>query len=266
MKGQFKFEEDYVYKMPAHFGGEPFYPVRTVYGDMTAISVSFETGAEDLARFIPEVFEITDPLVNVQYSNCRDVDWMSGGEYRLIQLSVPVRFCGEGEELEGEYPLVIWENKACPIIGGREEDGMPKIFADVAAERHYEDHWFTAASHECNTFLTLDFERKAELSAKDVAAMNEHSKINFFGWRYISNLGKGGASLSHATLYPQEAIMSRAWSGEGRINWPPFKPEMHLKQSWMIDILAKLPIVNYLPAMMMKSAMKLNVGDSRALP
>jgi len=266
MRGKFRIREDYVYEMPVHLTGKPFYPVRVVYGDVTNISVNYRTDEGALLELIPYDFELLEPVVNVQFANCRDVDWMTGGEYRLIQLSSPVRYVGNDEGLEGAYPLVIWENVACPIIGGREEDGMPKIFADVAAERHYKDHWFTAASHECNTFLTLDFERKAELSAKDVAAMNEHSKINFFGWRYISNLGKGGASLSHATLYPQEAIMSRAWSGEGRINWPPFKPEMHLKQSWMIDILAKLPIVNYLPAMMMKSAMKLNVGDSRALP
>ena len=143
MKGQFKFEEDYVYKMPAHFGGEPFYPVRTVYGDMTAISVSFETGAEDLARFIPEVFEITDPLVNVQYSNCRDVDWMSGGEYRLIQLSVPVRFCGEGEG-EGSILWSSGRTRPAPPIGEREEDSMPRS-SRYSLRGRVGNRWFTLA-------------------------------------------------------------------------------------------------------------------------
>lgn len=266
MRGRFRIREDYVYDMPVHFTGRPFYQVRAVYGDVTNISVNYETDQGALLELIPEDFELLKPVVSVQFANCRDVDWMTGGEYRLIQLASPVRYVGNAEGLEGEYPLVIWENKTCPIIGGREEDGMPKIFADVAAERHQEDHWFTAASHECNTFLTIDFEKKAELSPKDIAAINEHSKINFFGWRSIPNLGKGGTSLSHATLYPQEMIVSCAWFGEGRINWPPFKPEMHMKQSGMIDALARLPIVKYMPAMMMKCAMQLNFGDSRALP
>lgn len=265
MKGQFKFEEDYVYKMPVHFGGEPFYPVRTVYGDMTAISVSFETGAEDLARFIPEVFEITDPLVKVQYSNCRDVDWMSGGEYRLIQLSVPVRFCGEGEELEGEYPLVIWENKACPIIGGREEDGMPKIFADIASERRVGDRWFTLASYECSTFLSLEFNRGREFFGRELEEINRNEKINFFGWRYIPNLGRGGAALSQATLYPQEMKVHQGWMGEGAVEWIPTPPERNPLQARIIASLAGLPVERYRGGMMIKGTARLNVGDSRVL-
>ena len=145
MRGLFRFNEEFVYKMPVHFGGDPFYPVRTVYGDMTCLGVSFRTEEDALLRFIPEDFEMLEPVVNVQYANCRDVDWMAGGEYRLIQASVPVRYEGNSEGLVGEYVLVIWENKACPILGGREEDGMPKLFADIACERHVNERWFTAA-------------------------------------------------------------------------------------------------------------------------
>ena len=266
MRGKFSIRKDYVYKMPVHFGGEPFVPVRTVYGDMTTICLKFETDQEALLKIIPEDFELLEPVVNVQYANCREVDWMSGGEYRLIQLSSPVRYVGNSEGLEGEYPLVIWENKACPIIGGREEDGMPKVFADIAVERHSGDHWFTCASYECNTFLNLDLERKEELGTEDVARLNESSRINFFGWRYIPNLGKGGASLSHATLYPQEAIARQVWIGEGCIKWYPLTLEQNLVQFRIISTLADLPVIRYLPAKMMKGSSRLNVGDSRLLP
>ncbi|GAB1399135.1 hypothetical protein MASR1M66_05870 [Aminivibrio sp.] len=50
---------------------------------------------------------------------------------------------------------MVWENKACPIIGGREEDGVPKIFADIACERHVKD--LVPSGYECNTFLSLTF-------------------------------------------------------------------------------------------------------------
>jgi len=266
LRGKFSIRKDYVYKMPVHFGGEPFVPVRTVYGDMTTICVKFETDQEALLKIIPEDFELLEPVVNVQYANCREVDWMSGGEYRLIQLSSPVRYTGNPEGLEGQYALVIWENKACPIIGGREEDGMPKVFADIASERHSGEHWFTSASYECNTFLTIDLERKEELGAGEIAELNEHSRTNVFGWRYIPNMGKGGASLSHATLYPQEAIARQAWIGEGCIKWYPLTLEQNLVQFRIISTLANLPVIRYLPAKMMKGSSRLNVGDSRPLP
>ena len=92
MKGKFRLEDDLVYKMPVHFGGEPFYPVRTVYGDMTTISMSFDTYEDALLKIIPEGFDLMTPTVNVQFAECRDIDWMSGGEYRLIQASAPVRY------------------------------------------------------------------------------------------------------------------------------------------------------------------------------
>ncbi|MGI6783398.1 MAG: acetoacetate decarboxylase family protein [Aminivibrio sp.] len=265
MRGQFRFEEDHVYKMPVHFGGEPFFPVRTVYGDMTAIAVSFETEMGELARIIPEDFEITDPAVNVQFANCRDVDWLSGGEYRLIQFSVPVRFCGEDEEIEGEYPLVIWENKACPIIGGREEDGMPKIFADIASERRVGDRWFTLASYECSTFLSLEFNRGRELFGRELDEINRGGKMNYFGWQYIPNLGRGGAALSRPTLYPQEMKAHQGWIGEGAIEWTVYPPEHNLLQAKIVASLAGLPVVKYRGGMMLKGAARLNVGDSRVL-
>ena len=266
MRGKFTFQEGYIYKIPAHFGGVPFYPWSVVYGDMTCLSMQFETDPEALLRIIPEDFELLQPLVNVQFANSREVDWMSGGEYRLVQLSAPVKYMGNSEGLVGEYVFIIWENKACPILGGREEDGMPKIFADIAMERHTGDHWFTSASYECNTFLKLDLDRKAELGANEIDEMNRNGKVNYFGWRVLPNLGKGGSAISHATLYPQEMTVSRAWAGEGSCTWTKLSPELHPLQSGYIATLSDLPVRRYTMAFMLKGVARLNVGDSRTLP
>ncbi|MGD9666645.1 MAG: acetoacetate decarboxylase family protein [Synergistaceae bacterium] len=265
MKGKFRIKNDLVYKMPVHFGGEPFYPVRTVYGDMTTVCISFETDEDALLKIIPEDFDLIQPTVNVQFAECRDIDWMSGGEYRLIQASVPVRYVKNADVIDGEYVLVIWENKACPIIGGREEDGMPKIFADIASLRHNGDHWFSAVSYESNTFLRIDLSRERELSEEELGLLNDHSRVNFFGWRYIPELGKAGAALSHATLYPQEMKVDKAWEGEGKIDWQKFDPEMNMIQFRIISTISALPVHKYEKALMMKGSARLNVGDSRSL-
>lgn len=88
MRGKFRLKDDYVYKMPVHFGGEPFSPVRTVYGDMTMIGVRFETNPDKLAEYVPDVFEITAPHVNVGYANGRDVDWLWHGEGKLTWVAL----------------------------------------------------------------------------------------------------------------------------------------------------------------------------------
>lgn len=266
MRGLFSLEEGHVYKMPVHFGGHPFSPVRTVYDDMTVIGLSFQTEEEAILRFIPEDFEVLKPVVNVQYANCRDVDWMAGGEYRLIQASVPVRYEGNAEGLVGEYVLVIWENKTCPIVGGREEDGMPKIFADIASERHAGDRWFASASYESNTFLFLEFQRQTELNEKQLEEVNKNPKVNLFGWRYLPNLGKGGATVSHGTLYPQEMKARQMWTGEGSLRWTALTFEQHPLQAGIIAAMAGLPVVQYLGGNMVKGASRLNVGDSKILP
>jgi len=71
---------------------------------------------------------------------------MVNGEYNLVQVSANVKYTGNDEGLIGNYPLVIWENKTAPILEGREEDGMSKVFADVATHRNYNGHWFVRTS------------------------------------------------------------------------------------------------------------------------
>lgn len=265
MKGKFKFQDNYVYRMPVHFGGASFFPWSVVHEDTLNIVVKYETDPEALVQYLPEVFELREPIVSVQYSNSREVAWMSNGEYRLVQVSIPVKYKGKSEEIAGDYALVVWENKTCPIIGGREEDGVPKIFADIACERHVGDHWFTAASYESCTFLQIDINKKNELSGEDINNMNRNLKINLFGWRYLPNLGKGGAALSQATLYPQEMYAKQAWNAEGSIRWTKLTSEQHPLQHHIIEALANLPVLKYANAMLLKGTVKLNVGDSRVL-
>ncbi len=142
---------------------------------------------------------------------------------------------------------------------------MPKIFADIACERHVKDHWFTSVSYECNTFFSLDFHRRDKLPEQVIEGMNEHQGVNLFGFRYMPNLGKGGASLSQITLYPQEMRVKEAWTGKGEVRWTPLTPEQHPVQSNIIASLAGLPIKEYQSALMMKGAARLNVGDSKIL-
>ena len=73
--------------MPAHFGGSPFYPTKSSVWRYVRYLRQYETDQMHFCNTYLKDFELKEPVVSVQYTNCRDVVWMSGGEYQLIQVS-----------------------------------------------------------------------------------------------------------------------------------------------------------------------------------
>ena len=249
-------------------GGLPPARSRTrLYGDVFVLSADITTGMDALAEFVPKDFEILEPVVNVQYNDCRGVEWMSHGEYRILQFGVPVRYLGNDEGLTGLYPLVLWEDKAEPILSGREDTGMPKMFADISIERRWEDHWFVRASYEGTTFVKLDFWDKGAAGADKIAARNEDTRrVNAFGWRYIPNVSGGGAALNHAVLYPSEAHVDAMWHGEATITWTQYDWWENIIQAGVILGLSSLPIHRVENAVRSRGRVILVNSEARALP
>lgn len=88
----FEFSPDSNYSMPAHFGGTEGEPRSWTYADVSLIAVDYETELELLARYVPERFEITEPVIKASYAMVRGVEWMAGGSYTLIAVDVPVAY------------------------------------------------------------------------------------------------------------------------------------------------------------------------------
>lgn len=268
----FRFSETAMYQMPAHFGGlelgsrDAALPVAT-YHDVTGIQIAYETDIDTLVQYVPEGFEITQPVISICYQMCRQVDWMMGGSYNLINVSVPVVYPGDEGRLEGAYVLVLWENNATPIISGREQSGMPKIFADIEDHHELEGQVFTTASYQGNGFLQINFRKTRLITADELAARNmNESRVNSFGWRYIPNVGKPGAALSHPTLFPFDLTHKAGWFGEGQVIWDQVTRELHPTQMHIINALARLPIKSYVTAEMEHMIVVLRNDMSRPLP
>lgn len=134
----FRFAPDTSYLMPAHFGGSPL--SSWTYADVTTVGISYRTDGDALARYVPECFEITQPVVEIGYAMNRGVEWMAGGGYNLVAVNVPVLYRNESDTIAGSFAMVVWESKATPILGGREQTGIPKIFADVADLHQIDNH------------------------------------------------------------------------------------------------------------------------------
>jgi acetoacetate decarboxylase len=239
----FRPENDFTYLMPVHFGGGKFDPTAKLTQKATSLTISYETDKSLLEKFIPEEFELLKGELQVAFNKFTEINWMYGGQYNLINVGAPVRFHGEKDQLEGSYTLVVWENKTGPILGGREQTGIPKIFADIEDLHILKPHYATTVSYEGNSFLNMNFESKGEMTGNELDEVKSQFKtMNTIGWRYIPKVGAPGADLSQFILYPQGMEVETAQIGNGSLKWTEMTPMQNPMQYYIINSLAALPI------------------------
>lgn len=238
----FKEKEGFKYSMPAHFGGGKFDPDAKIVQKAMGLAMSYETDRDLLENFIPEGFELLKPQIDVAFNKFTQINWMHGGQYNLINVSAPVRFHGKKDELDGDYTLVVWENRTAPILGGREETGIPKIFADIEDLHILKPHYATTVSYEGNTFLNMNFEATETVEGDDLEILKSQFKtMNTLGWRYIPKVGAPGADLNQFILYPQGLELEKAQLGKGDLKWTELTPMQNPAQYHIINSLAALP-------------------------
>ncbi|HOV68385.1 MAG TPA: acetoacetate decarboxylase family protein [Methanoregulaceae archaeon] len=270
----FRFDETKTYRMPPHFGGnDPAPPGMAVYNrDTTGLTFTCTTEADRLERFIPDCFELLRPDIVFGFGQLREIDWLAGGHYNVVTADVPVRFVGERDRIEGNYNLVTWENRATPILGGREENGVPKVYAEIedlhawpAAYLGGPDY-FTNASYDGNTFVRMEMRDPRPVKGEEFAALRASmASVNLFGWRYIPNVSGPGAALSQPILYPQGFELGAAWKGTGAIEWIRLAPWQNPTQFHIINALADLPILGMGPVMLTKGTAVLKPSQGRVL-
>ncbi len=259
----FRCEDNKCYRMPAQFWNNIVDPAgETCYHDATSILFSYATDGNRLSEYLPEGFTLLKPELSVSYQQVRQCDWLAGSGYNLVWVSVPVRFSGEHDRLDGGFALVVWENKTTPILTGR-DNGMPKVFADVEDLKIVGNSFRTVASYEGNTFLRLEMTGAEPMDEQQVKALPSH--LNSLGWRYLSKMGGCGAEVSQPVVYPMRMETDSAWTGRGTLQWTELTWEQNPTQWLCIKALAELPMIEMAPATMMKGRQILIDAKGRVL-
>ena len=165
---------------------------RHVYASVESLVLQYETDPDAISPLLPEPFKPgKSPTVNVLFNDNNGVDFMAGGGYRFAAVSVAAQFDGEDGHLEGNYVLVIPEDKTLPIITGREWLGMPKFFTDITSIRVMENsHLRCEASLWGHLLFGIDIAPplKAQNALIRKAASAQSTKIPAFGYKYIASL------------------------------------------------------------------------------
>ena len=263
----FKFEDNKMYRMPPFFGGYEYNPNFDAHvDDVVTMAFTYTTDSNKLANYLPEGFELLRPELNIAFCQMREVSFMGGGAYNLVNISVPVNFRGKRDYLEGQFSLVVWENNTVPIIGGREETGVPKIFADIQDLHIISPKYFTNASYEGNTFLRLEMVGAQPIEGEPLEQIKAASiNMNNLNFRFIPKVGEPGVELGQPVLYPQGSIVKSAWIGNGTVEWTRLRPEQNPSQFHIIDALADLPVIAMAPAMMFKGEIIMKPFAGRVL-
>ena len=212
--------------MPVHFNNGPFDGnFCSKYDSSFAIGIRQKSDIEAIAQFVPEQFEVIDDHIRWDYCDCHGIDYMAGGEYRILQCVAFVRYTTkDGQQLDGDYPLVIFEDRFEPIRGGREDCGMPKLLCDISTNRHVGNHWFAFSSMYSYPMIQMNFFEEGKVPDEIVKANTKKGFGNVFGVRCIPNIGKGGTAVNQTVLYPQKSDGDKdVWVGTGEVKL--FVPE-----------------------------------------
>lgn len=257
----FEFDPHSSYMMPAHFGPRQFSPRSSGwYRDVTAMVVPYLTERDKLAAHLPAPFEVArDAVVTVTYACNRQVDWLAGHGYNLLAVSAAAVFRGEQETLEGNYTLVMWENLADPILTGRELQGIPKIYADIPDHSVIDGEWRASASHFGHKIVDMVIRDLREPAPEEIAAhvLAVEGRDNPMAWRYFPGVSGFGQSISEPTTFPSENRLTQALVGQGSVHWQQLSWEQNPTQFHIVNALADLPVLAYLPAMVTKGSTNL---------
>ncbi|KAH7376644.1 hypothetical protein B0T11DRAFT_335786 [Plectosphaerella cucumerina] len=203
-----------IWRMPVSFGPFPG-PRQTVDGHsrslthstFTTASVKFKTSRTVLQNLFPsESFRFKSPgtaaFATLSQTTLNKMEWLGGSGYRHMGLYIHgVQYTQkDGTTIDGTFLPVLFENLADPILSGREELGMPKLFCSL-------DVWQRAGSYRVQAgWQGVNF---GNLVLEDLVAVDQAETKDdggdqgVFGYKYIPAVGdRGKAAVEHATFVP----------------------------------------------------------------
>jgi len=260
----FEFDPNGSYVMPAHFGPRRFNPKSSGwYHDVTAMVVSYLTDREELARYLPEPFEVgEEALVSVFYARNRQVDWLAGHGYNMIAVNASAVFNGASDQLTGEYTLIMWENLTDPILTGRELQGIPKVYADIPDPSVIAGKWQASASHFGHKIVDMAITDLVDATEEEIEAGHKaQADSTPMAWRYLPGVSGFGQTTSEPTAYPSENVFTSVRVGTGSLEWHELTWEQNPTQFHIVNALAALPILEFRPALITEGSTNLIIMD-----
>ena len=242
-----KLDPSKYYRMPLAMG-----PVldrkalKLVYPQVEVLAFQYLTDPDALANLLPDCYRPgKEPLVTVLFSENNGLSFMAGGGYRMAAVFVAAQFDGEQDHIEGDYIVVMFENNTWPIIGGREDLGVPKIYADISNIKIMPDgHLRCEASQAGHMLFGLDVPPlKSQFGVVRAVAARQLNARGWLGYKYIPSLD-GPPDAAYPTITFNHVRIEKLWMGKKagfRFGFARYEDIGVVKQ--LLDALATLTII-----------------------
>jgi acetoacetate decarboxylase len=216
-----------------------------VYREIQMFAMQYETDYDIVRPLLPDCYQPAEkPIVTASFGYFDGVDFMAGRGYRIASVSVEARFDGEKDHVEGEYVLVIFEDDTIPIIGGREQLGAPKIYANISPVKTLpEDTLRCEASHWGHLLfgVNLGSLKKQNVLVRSVAGKRLSQQL-MLGYKYIPSLD-GPPDASYPTLFQTDYKLDELSLGNtGNVFFGATTEEDVGWYKQIIDALKTLPV------------------------
>lgn len=263
------------YRMPTHFGPTP--GPRQSYGGrvldyvntprQTILSARFEADAGALETLLPPGFSLRRPELAIDFAYMTDIDWLAGRAYNTFGVSIPARFEGQRDVVDGDLLLVLWENLADPILSGREELGFAKLYSELPPPATTADAARCEALWDGFMFAALTLH---DLSPDTGDPDGEPETQGLLHYKYVPRTGAPGvADAEYAVLTPlggsnlrveEMQTAANATISFQRGTWEQLPTLVHI-----VDRLADIPIGRCLSARQLRTIGAKDLSDQRAL-
>lgn len=274
-----KFDEGMIYRMPATFGprmgprqgpdGRRF--ACRDFPKATTIAVTWLSSAKQLQALLPAGFLLVgEPLVSISASYTTEIEWLAGRGYNMLGVRIPAIYQGTTDTVTGTFLCVLWENLADPIITGRDELGVPKIWCELPQPVESDGVTSINASWLGFRFLDITVSDLIELSPEQIdSARKANTSAGDLHLKYIPRSGEWGESdVEYVTHIPAATPNKRVleqWAGTGTVSFHRARWEDMPSQYNIVNALADLEVVEYRGASISKTIGGKDLSDVRIL-
>lgn len=161
------------------------------YQKIEVIALQYLTDPDSIRSLLPAKYEPDDePMVTVFFGYYSELEFMAGGGYNVAVIQVAAKFSGNKDHIRGDYILVMFESQTWPIIAGREDLGIPKLFSDISSVKAGPDKTLRCESSYWGHFLfRLELKNlKKQNSIVRIAANKIINSRPWLGYKYIPSL------------------------------------------------------------------------------
>jgi acetoacetate decarboxylase len=185
------------------------------YPEIEVVALQYRTDPDAIQELLPDCYRVADePVVTVMFGYNNGLAFMAGGEYRLATVQVAARFDGRQDQCEGDYILVMFENKTWPILGGRENLGVHKLYADISSVKQVPSGRLRCeASLWGHLLFGIDLApiKRQNAVVRSVASRRINARP-WLGYKYIPALD-GPPDADYPTITKNDVKIKELWLG-----------------------------------------------------